>query len=166
MVPVHVGQIVQWSVEVHCVAALTPAIQGTEVVDPRHAQRLREKIGAFQGEVRGVKGAHTGACSEDLCRPATVFEYPGHYLINDPRLVRTVSASAFLQRYLLIRPGFRVVGVHAVELDPASVDEIGHNLDHAPRSELICLTHLVREDEDWTTPMPVSNNCAGRSDRR
>src|SRR5829696_721740 len=145
---------------------VTAAIQGTEVVDPRHAQRLREKIGTFQGEVRCVKGTQTGACGEDLCRPATVIENPGHYLINDPRLVPTVSASAFLQRHLLIRPGFGVVAVHAVELDPTSVDEIGHNLDHPPRFEVIRLTHLVRKDQDWTTPMPVCNDCASRSDRR
>src|SRR5215211_1178054 len=135
-----------------------PAVQRAEVVNSGHAQRLRKEVGTFQGEVRGVIGAHTGASREDVCWPGTVIEDPRHDLIDDPRLIRTVSASTFLQRYVLVGPGFGVVAIYAVELDPAAVDEIGHNVDHAAGFEVSCVPHLVRKDKDRTTPMPVCNN--------
>src|SRR4029450_13699799 len=91
VVAVHVGHIVQRSVEVHCVAALAPAIQGAEVVDSGHAQRLRKEIGPFQGEVRGVIGTETGACRKDIRGPLTVGKYPWHNLIDDPRLILPVA---------------------------------------------------------------------------
>ena len=68
-----------------------------------------------------------------------------------------MPTSAFLQRYLLIGPAFLVVALDAVELDPATLDEIGHHVEHAPGFEVFRPAHLVWENEDRTTPMPVRN---------
>ena len=104
-----------------------------------------------------MESTEAGAGREDVRWSATIVEDPRHYLIEDPRFIRTVSTSAFLQRYVFIGPALPVVTLHAVELDPAAVDEIRYHVDHAPRFEVFRLAHLMREDEDRTAPMPVRN---------
>ena len=132
------------------------------VIDSGHAQRLRKEIGPFQGEVRGVIGTEAGACRKDVRRSLTVVEYPWHDLIDDPRLILPVATSALLQGYVLIGPCLRVVAVHAVELDAAAVDEIGHHVDHAPRFEVLRFpiscgkTRTGRPQCPYATTVPVA----------
>src|SRR6478735_11733831 len=106
---------------------MTPGAPGGWVVVAREADGEREQVRPLEREVRGVEGTEARTRGDDVAAGLVLDER--HDLIEDPRLVAAVLARPVLQRELAVRPRRRVERVHAVELHPAGVDQIGDRAD-------------------------------------
>src|SRR6202044_2205239 len=96
---------------------------------------------------------------------AAVAVDPGHDLAGDPGLVAAVVARPFLERDGAVGPRRTVVAVHAVELQPARLEQAGQGADHAVVLEVAGPALLGGEHEHRAPPVAVADHGARRAER-
>ena len=161
VVAVEVGHVVGRVGEVRRVPALAPAVPRRRVVVAGLADRDREQVGALQGDLERVVGAHRAPGDDRVGRTVAVGADVRRDLVGDPGLVRLMAPRPLLDRQRPVGPRGMVEGVDAVELDPTVVDQLGDGADHPVVLVVPRAAGLAGEHDHRSAVVAVPDDGAG-----
>ena len=152
-----IGEVVDGIVEVEIVV-VHAVHERAEIVDARHGEAALKDIGMTEEGVGGVIGAERRAHGGDgNARLAMIVDERNDFL-GEVGIEYGLDVAAMEGMSTFVVEAESVDGIDGVELDAASVDELGESADHGLAFEFPFVASTGGEAEDGRAPMTVSDD--------
>jgi len=152
-----IGEVIDGIVEVEIVV-VHPVHEISQIVDTGHSKATLEDVGMLEQGVGGVIGAEGSAHGGNGDLRLAVIPDEGNDLFAEVGIENGLDIAAVKRVSAFVVKAEAVDGVDGIELDAASIDEIGEGADHALAFEFPFVASTGGKTQERRAPMAVGND--------
>src|SRR5271165_1853889 len=152
-----IGKVIDGIVEVKIVV-VHAVHEISQVVDTGHGETAFEDVGMLEESVGGVIRAEGSAHGGDGNLRLAVIPDERNDLFAEIGIENGLDVAAMKRMSTLVVKAEAIDGIDGIELDAASIDEIGEGTDHALAFEFPFVAGTGGKTDERRTPMTVSDD--------